>query len=106
MFNQASAVNMVNKENYLKYPISIVGLPDFPPFSQYVSGKDSNMQLHSAFYRPILDAMAKYGFKISPAEIEKSEANDVKLLSLRCQAVRPRFLLELMPIPKCFLVCK
>lgn len=83
MFNQASAVNMVNKENYLKYPISIVGLPDFPPFSQYVSGKDSNMQLHSAFYRPILDAMAKYGFKISPAEIEKSEANDVKLLVLK-----------------------
>ena len=32
-YNSAFAVNMVQIENYFQEPVSVVGLPDYPPFS-------------------------------------------------------------------------
>lgn len=59
----ARAQHMVKEESYLTDDLTYIGLPDYPPFSYYqIDGK--TVTYNSAFLKPTLDAMKKYGFKI------------------------------------------
>lgn len=77
--NDAKAVNMVKKENYLKYPVSIVGLPDYPPFSYYEANEHGYYNLRGAFIKPIKEAMNKYGFAL---EIKSHQKDGIDLLNM------------------------
>ena len=56
--------SMVQREEFLGDKLTVVGLPDFLPFSQYV--KDgSRMQLHNVFWQPLQKALQKYRLKLS-----------------------------------------
>jgi ABC-type amino acid transport substrate-binding protein len=74
--NNAEAQYMLNKENYLVNDVSMIGLPDFPPFSYYEKGKDF-YNLSGAFVQPTLDVMKKYGFKL-----EADERRDISFQQL------------------------
>ncbi len=59
----AHAQHMVKEESYLTDNITYIGLPDYPPFSYYQT-KGKTVVYESAFLKPTLDIMNKYGFQI------------------------------------------
>jgi len=80
------ALNMVKKENYLRYDLKITGIPDYPPFSYYeLGGRDHDTYyLYGAFLKPTYEVMEKYGFKINPLSLVgvNNPKLDVKLMLL------------------------
>ncbi len=58
------AQHMVQKESYLKDDVSVIGLPDYPPFSYYELDNRSNSIYYSAFLKPIQDIAQRNDFKL------------------------------------------
>ena len=73
---QSYAVNMVERENYLKDNLTIVGLPDFPPFSWF----DKNYRLHSAFLQPTIDFMNKQNVSVTPPPVINKDMHDLQMI--------------------------
>ncbi|MBR3502399.1 MAG: hypothetical protein IKO06_05795 [Alphaproteobacteria bacterium] len=84
--NNSFAMNMVKKENYLRYDLTITGLPDYPPFSYYeLGGREKDIYfLHGAFLKPTKDVMEKYGFAIENVRLKgvNNPKLDVKMMLL------------------------
>lgn len=81
----ANAVNMVKVENYLKNPLQVIGMPDFPPFAYYDKTTENVYNMHSVFLNPLINTMKKYGVKVSAPEINEELANDVRLLLVKAK---------------------
>lgn len=85
--NTAHAQNMVTEEDYLSGELSVVGLPDYPPFSFYtVVTKEArtNIFFHSVFLKPLYDISKKYSFEIKePAINETSIGFQPLILGIR-----------------------
>ncbi len=64
VINSAQAQHMVQKQGYLTDDIYYTGLPDYPPFSKYLTSQREFFMLDSAFLKPLKEIAQKYDFKI------------------------------------------
>lgn len=86
---QAKAVNMVQEESYFDVPLETTGLPDYPPFSQYIQIDNDTAILESAFLQPMLDIMKKHKMDIFPAQIsDANTSTDMLLLGVRSGKIK------------------
>ena len=68
------ASNLVERENYLKDSLIVVGLPDFPPFAWY----DEQNRFYSAFLQPTIEFMKKQQVEIVPAKQSRKDMHDLQ----------------------------
>ena len=74
--NSVNAENMVQKINYLQFPLHYVGLPDFPPFSYYDT---QTKKWKGAFLKPTAEALERHGVTFIPGEPSAHNFTDIKL---------------------------
>ena len=78
--NGVFASNLVKKESYFTTKLKVVGLPDFPPFSEYIKNDRGANMLRSAFLQPLMRAARKNDIKLKTPVL--SEDPDLKMLLL------------------------
>lgn len=83
---EAGAVNMVQVESYLNVPVSITGLPDFPPFAYYESTGTDSYTFRSIFAKPVKDILKKYNIKYHNAFVGKEALDNVKLILVKANS--------------------
>lgn len=76
----ALASNLVKKESYLSTKLKVVGLPDFPPFSEYIKNDRGANILKSAFLQPLIRITRKNDIHLKFSVL--SEDPDLKMLLL------------------------
>ena len=81
--NPALAQHMVQKQGYLTEDLYYTGLPDYPPFSQYLAEKQGIYSLESAFLKPIKDIAKKYDFKIKDEAMVERASLQTVILDIR-----------------------
>ncbi|MBP5215579.1 MAG: transporter substrate-binding domain-containing protein [Alphaproteobacteria bacterium] len=74
------ASNLVKKESYLSTTLNVVGLPDFPPFSEYIKNDRDAYILKSAFLQPLIHAAQRNDIKMKTADLK--DTPDLKMLLL------------------------
>lgn len=76
--NQAYALNVVEKEDFLSDKLSVSGLPDYPPFSYYTKGSHG-YDYTSIFLMPLLKELPHFKFEYPKVNEEDLAIKDIIL---------------------------
>ena len=74
----------IEKINYLDKDLTVVGLPDYPPFSAMDKGKE--FVLKSAFLTPLREALQQYDVHIDHPKEYNQDLRSIKILLIETRA--------------------
>ena len=71
---------MVRKEEFLGEELKVVGLSDFPPFSQYDRFDAQKFQMRNVFWKPLQKALQRYTLELQSVKLTKKQMSSKNLL--------------------------